>query len=378
MPSCDCPPDTGTTAGWYPLKLEPSFRERVWGREDISLLYPSRPAQPGRIGEVWLTADDNRIANGRWAGQTLGDLCRTHGSEVMGPATPSVALPGHAIFPLLVKFVFTSDKLSVQVHPADPYAAEKEGCAGKTEMWHVLTAEPGACLALGFRAEADCQEPDVKALRAAAENGAIEDMLCWMEVRAGETFFVPAGTVHAIGAGLTVCEIQQNSDITYRLFDYNRSGTDGLPRPLHLEKALDVLQWRTAGGRTSPLGYPARPDNLTLLAACPYFATEKMALKNPATYKTDGRFEIWIGLEGEADFEVAGEHASCRKGEVVLVPAIAQTFSVHPVSQCTFLRSYQPQLESGVMADLRLEGFTERQLRGVCFPEQRLTPEGAP
>ena len=198
------------------------------------------------------------------------------------------------------------------------------------------------------------------------ESGEMEGMLNWMDVHPGDTFFVPAGTVHAIGAGLVLCEIQQNSDVTYRLYDYNRPGADGRPRPLHLEKALDVLRWETAGGRTQPVQYPDQEGTRFLLAACPYFVTEKLSLYESALYRTDKRCEVWIGVEGAAEFESAGQRAICRQGEAVIMPASAPTFSVNPISPCVYLRTYQPDLESGA-ASLRKSGYPEQQLRRVCF-----------
>ena len=283
-------------------------------------------------------------------------------------------------FPLLVKFLFTADKLSVQVHPSDEYAWEKEGCPGKNEMWHVLKADPGARLAVGFREDlAGSPPPNREALHDAANNGAIESMLNWIDVQAGDTFFVPAGTVHALGPGLVLCEIQQNSNLTYRLYDYHRLGTDGRPRPLHLDKALDVLRWRTAAGRTTPLDLNRMNRSSTglLLAACPHFATEKLWLNSPATFKIGERLEIWTGLQGEAEFEAGGQWTSCRKGEVVVLPASAQTLSVHPNPACIFLRSYRPELEIDLVAPLWAQGFTEEELRRVCFPGKPLASSDA-
>jgi mannose-6-phosphate isomerase len=181
-------------------RIAPSFRERVWG---VTKLEPWFPNPKERIGEVWF--------------ENSGEL------------------------PLLVKFVFTSAKLSVQVHPDDAYARERHNCSGKTEMWHVLAAEPGAKIAAGFR------EPITpERIREAALSGEIENLLEWHDASAGDTFFIPAGTVHAIGPGLVLCEIQQNSDITYRLYDYGR------PRELHLEHALNVIHGDRCDVRVVP------------------------------------------------------------------------------------------------------------------------------
>src|SRR5271165_3300984 len=172
-----------------PKRLQPRFLEKVWGSTRLEPWFESTGA---KIGEVWF--------------------------EGAGP------------LPILVKFIFTTEKLSVQVHPDDVYAAKHHNSRGKTEMWHVLAAAPGARIAAGFREPVSAER-----LRAGALSGEIEELLAWHEARPGDTFFIPAGTVHAIGAGLTLCEIQQFSDITYRLYDYGR------PRELHLAKALDEI-----------------------------------------------------------------------------------------------------------------------------------------
>ena len=170
-------------------RLSPSFREKVWGSADLEPWFRNSDR---KIGEVWFEGVDD--------------------------------------LPLLVKFIFTSEKLSVQVHPDDAYARENHnGSRGKTEMWHILAAEPGAKIAAGFRQQITAQR-----LVEASRSGEIENLLEWFEAKPGDTFFIPAGTVHAIGAGLTLCEIQQHSDVTYRLYDYGR------PRELHLDRAAAV------------------------------------------------------------------------------------------------------------------------------------------
>ena len=207
-----------------PQRIEPRFVERVWGRTDLSPLFG---AQEKRIGEVWFPIPDD--------------------------------------FPLLVKFIFTSERLSVQVHPRDEYARIHENSRGKTEMWHILAAEPDSTIALGFREPVEKQS-----LRTAIADGSVVDLLNWIPVKAGETVYTPAGTVHAIGAGIVMCEIQQNSDITYRLFDYGR------PRELHLEKGLDVLDAGPYDGRRD---FPV---------CCEHFTTEKVVLTGPTVLDSPG------------------------------------------------------------------------------------------
>ncbi len=206
--------------------LTPSFREKIWGTRRLEPWFPNSDLN---IGEVWFEdAEDAEDS------------------------------------PLLIKFIFTSEKLSVQVHPDDEYARVHHQSRGKTEMWHILAAEPGAKIAAGFR-----QPISRERLREASVTGEIEQLLAWHEARPGDTFFIPAGTVHAIGGGLALCEIQQRSDITYRLYDYGR------PRELHLERAAEV-------SRLEPHA-PLRPREDDLLVHCDYFVTRRIVLGGSKT-----------------------------------------------------------------------------------------------
>lgn len=201
-------------------RLRPSFREKIWGSKRLEPWFPN---SENKIGEVWF-----------------------EGAEE---------------FPLMVKFIFTSEKLSVQVHPGDEYARAHHDSRGKTEMWHILAAEEGAKIAAGFREPVGRER-----LSTAAESGEIEHMLEWFDARPGDTFFIPAGTVHAIGAGVVLCEIQQNSDVTYRLYDYGR------PRQLHLEHAIEVSRLHPHPARCTPTD--------DVLVACPHFVTQRIAVTN--------------------------------------------------------------------------------------------------
>jgi mannose-6-phosphate isomerase len=213
--------------------LEPKFVERVWGTTRLSPLFPD---QDRKIGEVWFDAG--------------------------------------ASYPLLTKFLFTSERLSVQVHPGDAYGQKVENSRGKTEMWHILAAEPGATLAIGFR-----KPVPANALRAAIQNGTVEDLLNWIPAKAGDTFFIQAGVVHALGAGITLCEIQQNSDVTYRLYDYGRG------RELHIDKGLEVLD---RGEYESRRTYPLQ---------CDHFTTDLLDLDASRELRMNGGI-LLIALEG--------------------------------------------------------------------------------
>lgn len=271
-----------------PRRLHAEFKEKVWGATDLSPWYPDSTV---KIGEVWFTD----------------------------------SLPGQPALPLLAKFIFTSGHLSVQVHPGDQFASEHEHSPGKTEMWHVLRAAPGARLALGFR------QPITRTrLIEASLSGEIEDLLQWYEASAGDTYFVPAGTVHAIGAGLAVCEIQQQSDITYRLYDYGR------PRELHLEKGAAVADLGTHPGKQSAV---PQADGSLVLAECDYFRTELLPVASDLPFTPrSANLELLIVLEGSGLLAGQPFHA----GEGWLVPAGAPPFRIEPGIPGRILRTFVP------------------------------------
>jgi mannose-6-phosphate isomerase len=296
-----------------PIRLLPSFREKIWGATKLEPWFRDSDAQ---IGEVWLTSDENQTEDGR----TLSALMREYGAALLGAGQEG----DH--FPILVKFIFTTGKLSIQVHPDDARARAWEGSAGKTEMWHMLRAETGASIALGFR------EPLTRErLRESALSGEIENLVRWLPVRAGETFITPAGVVHAIGAGLALVEIQQNSDVNYRLYDYGR------PRELHLERGVAVADLGRHPGPSKPVDLG---DGRRLLACCEYFAAESIELAGRSVYQPDsGRLHTLIVLEGAGSF---GDRRF-GPGEVWLVPASAEPFPVTADAPARLLRTFVPR-----------------------------------
>lgn len=259
-------------------QLAPSFREKIWGSTHLA---PWFPDSGDKIGEVWFQADPQ--------------------------------------LPILVKFLFTSDRLSVQVHPDDNYAARRENSRGKTEMWHILRTEPGAAIAAGLRRAVSTDE-----LKRLSASGEIEGLLNWIPVRPGDTIFIPAGTIHAIGGGVALCEIQQHSDVTYRLYDYGR------PRELHLDKAADVSVAGPYEPVTPPPGF---------LARCPHFATQELQIDRAMTYEPDPRrFHLLIAIEGEG--QIGGE--ALRPGQVWHVSNAAESFRIEPDAAIRLLRTYVP------------------------------------
>jgi mannose-6-phosphate isomerase len=264
-----------------PVRLTPSLREKVWGKKRLSPWFPDAPAP---VGEAWFLTDRE--------------------------------------LPLLIKLIFTSERLSVQLHPADG----EDGPRGKTEMWHILEAEPGANIAVGFR------EPITReGLAESTRTGEIEQLLNWIPVSPGETYFTPAHTVHAIGAGIVLCEIQQNSDVTYRLWDYGR------PRELHVEKGIPLADLGVHPGASK-----ARPsgEGREEVVRCPYFVTEIVTLPAGASLTPPPETcQVWICLEGTG---AIGEEPFSR-GEAWLLPESGPQPLIAAASHSRFLRTWVPR-----------------------------------
>jgi mannose-6-phosphate isomerase len=292
-----------------PISLRPKFVERVWG---ATALDPWYPPVDRRIGEVWLSSDDIETSEGA----PLGEL--TSRPEIMGTAVAG------GRFPILVKFLFTTEKLSVQVHPEDEYAFAHHEQPGKTEMWYVLNAQPEAVIAQGFTRDTTEAE-----LRQSLAEGTVESLLEWWPAAAGQTYFTPARTVHAIGGGLAICEIQQNSDVTYRLWDYGR------PRELHVEPSIAVLDWGRAAGPQPPQG--------ALLASCPYFATERHRLHGPVAWSSDAeRFHLLVITAGDGLLSWGGEVEEVRAGQAWLMPAALGGYILDGTPELEVLRVWVP------------------------------------
>ena len=286
-----------------PVELMPLFQERIWGKTSLAPLFPDElrttSGSSVRIGEVWFSFRENSTS----AGVTLGELLKTNPGLLGSAGNPEH--PG--VCPILVKLLFTTERLSVQVHPDDNYAMQHHQSLGKTEAWYVLRDEPPGEVAVGFR-----EELTPERFRDSIASGDIENLLDWRKVHAGDVIFTPAGTVHAIGAGLTVCEIQENSDITYRLYDYGR------PRELHVDDGVRVAH-------LGPHRYDARPipvePGRDELVSCPYFRIERLRPKQQFVLGDNlPYYAIVICVAGQGRFE----GRACRAGQAWLVPAGSQ------------------------------------------------------
>jgi mannose-6-phosphate isomerase len=308
-----------------PLLLMPEFRERVWGTRDLSPVY-TRVIGKEPIGEVWLTGDECRVANGPLAGQALNELCQRFRTELVGAAAPNKDR-----FPLLIKFLFPKEKLSVQVHPDDA-AAQKIGQAcGKTECWYVYKAMPGATVGLGLKNGTTREQ-----FKNAIEQNRAEELMNWINVCTGEMVYVDAGTVHAIAPGSILVETQQNSDTTYRLYDYGR------PRELHVEQGLAAVREKTHAGKATA----EEVDGHQMLVASPCFIVEKFGGDKPMSFTADpgpGSAQVLVALEGGGVIECAGtQPVNFNKGEAVVIPAAITMFELRPQWAIEFLRMRLP------------------------------------
>lgn len=321
----------------YPLRFTPVYKDYLWGGQQITQKY-QRQLPPGIYAESWEVTDRldgmGVVANGPLAGTTFRALVQRFGAELMGTkaTTPT--------FPLLIKLIDAHDKLSVQVHPDDE-AARKFGGEAKTEMWYVLSAQPGSALYCGLK-------PGVNraALEQAIQSRQVENLLNRIPVQAGDAVYVPGGRVHAIDAGCLIFEVQQNSNTTYRVYDWGRVGLDGKARPLHIQEALRVINWNDAGSaKVQPAQLVAQGDTrVERLLSSPYFRVERYTLADPCNCRADGTsFRIFFVMSGKLQITLEGHEETLTPGSTCLVPAAVPECPLDPVDgPVTLLRITLP------------------------------------
>jgi len=317
----------------YPLKFKPELKERVWGGRALEQFGFELPE--GRIGEAWTIGDHangtTKVIGGELAGLGLNEVRERYGREFFG----SKGYSPDARFPLLIKLLDCQDDLSVQVHPNDDYEKLPPGELGKTEMWYVVSAKPGAKIIYGLK---DGVGREV--LADAIREGRIMNSLQEVPVEAGDSFYIPAGTVHALCAGVLVAEIQQNSDTTYRLYDYSRPGLDGKPRELHVEDSLNVIAYEGTGASRLKTN-AAKPNEWLELAHSPYFVTEKGVVRKLWKLATSPEtFAILVVCEGHGKLAWEGGEAELAPGECYLLPASLGAYTLD--GELTVLHSYLP------------------------------------
>ncbi len=312
----------------YPLKFKPEYLDKIWGGEKIKSVLGKDFGDLPNCGESWelsgVQAHVSVVQNGFLAGNTLEELIEVYMGELVGD---QVYEKFGVEFPLLIKFIDANDNLSIQVHPDDKLSKERHQAFGKTEMWYVMQADQGAKLNLGFKEELSKEKYLEK-----FEAGELMDILNFEEVTSGDVLFMPAGRVHAIGKGVLVAEIQQTSDVTYRIYDYDRKDANGNGRELHTELALDAIDFSVPD--TYKTAYEAKSNESVEVVKCDYFTTNVLDLDQKIErdfFKLDS-FVIYICMEGEVEIEYADGKETMKKGETVLVPSSLVQFFLNPTS----------------------------------------------
>lgn len=351
-------------AALCPARLEPIFSPRPWGARTLAPLFPEKSNLAEPLGEAWMTGVECRFASGPFAGQKLGDVWPTLPAAWTGTKTGAAA---DGSFPLLVKFIFAAEKLSVQVHPDDEYAARHEkalGGRGKTEMWYAIHARPGAEVLAGLKPGVTPQ-----IFKRAIEDGSAEDCLQHVPLREGEAIFVPAGTAHTIGAGLMLCEIQEYSDLTYRVFDYDRRDAQGRSRELHIEKALQVMRFgKQHGGKVEPVQITRGPVTETYFIACRFFVVEKWEFAESTAAATSAEhFDLAVFLEGRGSIQWGGESLEYAPAQTWLLPAALGSYHLAPRERTSMLRAYVPASLDEFARKLAARGVSEAALSRVVY-----------
>lgn len=340
----------------YPLKFKPVFKDYIWGGRNLEKFGKRLP--DGIVAESWeLSCHPDGMSiveNGLHQGRSLKSLVDEYGIELFGRLNYSTGVS----FPLMVKLIDANAKLSVQVHPDDAYALEHEGEQGKNEMWYILDAKPGASLIIDVK-------PGVTkhSFTEAASKNKIEDCLNTIQVKAGDFINIPAGMVHAIGEGIILAEVQQNSNTTYRIYDYNRVDAHGNTRPLHLKKALDVIDF----SEKRKVRYPGLQYGLsgngsaTMLVANRYFCVEIIAATGFLEQDTENRlFHIFLCVEGEGGIVRDNDRVPFRSGETILIPASYGKYTIQ--GKWKALKAYVPDLETDVFGKLQEAGFSAAEI----------------
>ncbi len=341
-------------ADLYPMLIQPRYVERIWGGDDLAAVLGKPAPRDTPIGESWEVYDENAVANGSYTGKTIAELRAALGADLMG------RVPADQPFPLLTKLIDAKETLSVQVHPDDALAQQLEGQRnGKTECWYVIQAQPGAELTYGFSRDSSPDE-----YSELVSEGKLDGILRQLPVKAGDVIYIPGGTVHAIGGGIILYELQQTSDVTYRIYDWNRRDAQGKTRELHVEKARRVLDYhKWTRGPVRPL---RTSDNRTMTIAGPYF-NEELVEGAGATLSTYGSPVALCALEHSLSVTLSGvgEAVVVPAYSSALIPAAAGSYVVRPQLDGVPVRAlvaYVPASRDATRADLLARGASEAEV----------------
>lgn len=306
---------------FYPLTFTPILKDRIWGGTKLKT-YLNKPIVSETTGESWeistVPGDISVVATGVLKGKNINEIIDLYPEEILGKLV--ISRFGKQ-FPLLFKFIDAKEDLSIQLHPNDALAKERHNSFGKTEMWYVMQADESARLVVGFKNDSNQQE-----YLAHLENKNLIDLLNEYPVSKGDVFFLETGTIHAIGAGVVVAEIQQTSDVTYRIYDWDRVDANGNGRELHTELALDAINYYTT---TSKIDYKEEANKSTVVVDCPYFVTNIIALQETFIWKrTKEAFTVFMCTNGQFEMIVNGEILRYRMGDTILIPACIENLTI--------------------------------------------------
>lgn len=340
----------------YPIKMDPVFKDYIWGGTLLKSKY-------GKKSPYDITAESWEVAvhkdgcstaeNGEYAGKNISEIEAGLGEKLVG------SLNKGKKFPLLLKLIDAKNKLSVQVHPDNKYAAEHEnGELGKTEMWHIIDCEEGAQLIFGFSRDVTKEE-----FAEAIKENKLGTVLNSVDVKKGDTFFIKSGTVHAIGSGILIAEIQQNSNTTYRVYDWGRVGKDGKPRELHIEKAIDVSNLKSQKGleKTKAIEVDEVGAVRKYLCSCEYFGAERVEVKTKSHENANGKsFQIILAVSGNGKIVYSGGKIDISAGESFLIPAALGEYSIE--GNLDYIKYYTPDFENDFVRPLTKAGYSEEEI----------------
>jgi mannose-6-phosphate isomerase len=317
----------------YPIKFQPILKDKIWGGQKLSNLLNKKSELPN-IGESWeisdVEDDTSIVSNGILKGESLKDLLKNYTSDLVGKKNYSVF--GDK-FPLLIKFIDAKEDLSIQLHPNDELAAKRHNSFGKTEMWYVMQADEGSNLIVGFN-----QRMTKESYLSHLKNKTLTQILNFDKVKEGDAYFIEVGRVHAIGAGVMLAEIQQTSDITYRVYDWDRVDDNGNERDLHNDLAIDAFDFNMKDNFR--VEYSKTENESIAMVSCPYFTTNYLQVSNNLMKKnTQDSFIIYMCVDGEATITTKNSSEVITKGETILLPACVKTYSINS-KQATLLEVY--------------------------------------
>jgi len=305
----------------YPLQFDAILKERIWGGEKLKTIL-NKPITSSITGESWelstVEGDVSVVANGDYKGKPLTELINEFPNEILGTA---VYKRFGNQFPLLFKYLDAREDLSIQVHPNDELAKKRHNSFGKTEMWYVMQADADARIIVGFKNDSSSEE-----YVAHLKDNTLIDILDTVKAKPGDVFFLETGTVHAIGAGLVIAEIQQTSDITYRLYDFDRRDAQGNTRELHVDLALDAINYSKVDTYKE---YSKEVNKSNTMVDCPYFTTNFIPLENEKNVENSGAsFVVYMCAEGSFEIDYNGVVSQYKKGDTVLIPAAMKSYNL--------------------------------------------------